>query len=192
MLAILLWTLAALVLLILVLLFVPWHLHLAARSHPAREVQVSLRLISAGLPPVLRVRPGSGQKPKPEKPKEPKPAKTKKPGKPSRLSATMRRRAPRLIAALPGLVADTLAGIHLDRLHATGRFGLGDPAETGQLFGQLCPLIYALPSRRLSLDLTPDFDRACLEGEAELALHLTPARLARPTLALLLREALHR
>jgi hypothetical protein len=96
----------------------------------------------------------------------------------------------RLLPVLPALLRDTIAGVHLDRLEAQGRFGLADPAETGMLWGQLCPLLWAPPWRggRVSLTIMPDFDRPGFSGEGQLALHLVPLRLAWPALRFALTE----
>jgi hypothetical protein len=93
-------------------------------------------------------------------------------------------------ALTPALLRDTIAGVHLDRLEAQGRFGLADPAETGMLWGQLCPLLWAPPWRggRVSLTIMPDFDRPGFSGEGQLALHLVPLRLAWPALRFALTE----
>ena len=91
----------------------------------------------------------------------------------------------RLLRAGPRLVGGVLRQIRLERLHVTARFGLGDPAETGQLFGMLAPVAYApqwLGSKAVSVVLTPVFEARCLSGAAEGALAVTPIRLLPPGL----------
>jgi len=188
--AVILWLLAGLAGVVLVIVFVPIHLGVTARSGTSPGLRLQVRLFSAGLPPVFTLAPGG----KPDR-KEPvaKPAKArrkrdKRPG--GWVSARLRRSLPHLLAGFPGLVSDTLAGIRLDFLRASCRFGFSDPAETGRVFGQLCPVIYALPTDRIDLNCTPDFDRRCLDGEIELALHFQIIRLAAPALGLLGRALL--
>lgn len=183
------WLLAGLLGLICLILVVPWHLRVRWASSPKQEVSVRLHPVSPRAPALVRVTrqgPGSAT-PAPATRPDLHDASPRKRTR-SVFSRTLSRHMTRLMRALPGLVADTISGIHLDHLHAEGRFGLGDPAETGQVFGQLCPLLYGPPSRRVHLALTPDFDRPCLEGRVDLALHLSLARLLWPAAKLALRE----
>lgn len=188
-LSVLVWLLAGLLGLICLVLVVPWHLRVRWASTPKQELSVRLHPVSPLAPALVRVTrqgPGSATAAAPTRPAQH--------GSPSRkrerraFSRARSRRMTRLMRALPGLVADTISGVHLDHLHAEGRFGLGDPAETGQVFGQLCPLLYGPPSRRVQLALTPEFDCPCLEGRVDLALHFSLARLLWPTAKLALRE----
>ncbi|MBM3277362.1 MAG: hypothetical protein FJY95_04695 [Candidatus Handelsmanbacteria bacterium] len=64
-----------------------------------------------------------------------------------------------------------LAGtLRLRRLRLQGRFGLADPAATGQVFGWLQGARGLLPGR-LRLELSPDFVHQGVRGTAHLALH---------------------
>jgi len=182
--AMFLWLLAGLAGVLLIIVIAPIHLNVSARSGTAPVMRLQVRLFSAGLPPVFTLAPGGRPNRKETTPKPAK-ARRKRDKRPRGwLTARLRRGAPHLLAGLPGLVSDTLAGIRLDFLRATGRFGFSDPAETGRVFGQLCPVIYALPNDRINLTCTPDFDRRCLEGEIELALHFQIIRLTAPALRL--------
>ncbi|MFW8595065.1 DUF2953 domain-containing protein [Cribrihabitans neustonicus] len=87
----------------------------------------------------------------------------------------------RVAAAALWLAAEILRRVHICKLVAEGTFGTGDPAETGQLFGLLAPLIYAPAwSRRLRFEVEPDFSRACFSGRAELVLSVVPVALLGP------------
>jgi len=177
--------------LLLFLLVVPLHIHLSARSIPQFEVVFQLRLFSRRAPALIRItEPVSRRhKNRPQSVAKPRARTAKKARKGTRpLGRAIRRRLPRLIRAAPSLIADTFAGLHLDRLQAHGRIGLDDPAETGQLYGQLCPLIYAPQSKRISLCVTPDFDHRGLAGHMLLEFHFQVVRLAWPTLRLIWRE----
>ena len=67
-------------------------------------------------------------------------------------------------------------------LEARGRLrvGVGDPVETGLLFGRYCALAPLLRVNRIYLDLSPVFDRQVLEGEVAARL-----RIDRPLLLIL-------
>lgn len=71
-----------------------------------------------------------------------------------------------------------LSSFHVQLLSLELRFGTGDPADTGILFGRLqaaMPVTYATP--RVDVDLDPDFHRSIFEGAGELRLRATPLRL---------------
>lgn len=184
----LLWTLAALLAAVVLALALPWHVELSGRTGPTPEARLRLRLGSARLPALLSVdlmrnRGETGE----QAPGERRPG-NRKGGRKGR--RTRRALSGRLLSALPRLVADTLAGVHLDRLRLAGRFGLGDPAVTGELWGRLCPLLYMPRDPRLEIDVVPDFDSLRIDGEGLVALHARPLRLAAPALGLVLREGL--
>lgn len=63
--------------------------------------------------------------------------------------------------------------VALDPVHAFLRFGLGDPARTGEVSGLLCALTAMLP-RGLSLHHEAVFDRDALEAEASGTLRIYP------------------
>ena len=65
----------------------------------------------------------------------------------------------RVLRAVKGILRDIFPRKGKIRL----RFGLGDPAETGQV---LAILAAVYPVFRGNLDVTPDFDNAVLEGTA--------------------------
>ncbi|MCK8462455.1 DUF2953 domain-containing protein [Aliiroseovarius sp. S1339] len=61
------------------------------------------------------------------------------------------------------------------------RFGLDDPAETGQAFGQMTPLIYGTSAApRVHINVDPAFDRAILKGRVALDLSFVPFMLVPP------------
>ena len=86
-----------------------------------------------------------------------------------------------MVRALPAFLSALAGRIRIDRLRLDLRFGTGDPALTGQVCGWLMALAHGLggaPSARLRVQ--PEFEQACLSGTAEVALSLTPLRLAGP------------
>ncbi|SMX21977.1 DUF2953 domain-containing protein [Boseongicola aestuarii] len=118
--------------------------------------------------------PLSGRKPKPDRPEE-KPLDARPKPKKRKL------RTKGLASAVIRLIGDILQRICIDTARLQMRFGLGDPAETGQVFGYLSPLIYGTaPGQAICLEVEPVFDRAVLQGEAELDLSVVPATLLGP------------
>ncbi|NNJ67327.1 MAG: DUF2953 domain-containing protein [Boseongicola sp.] len=118
--------------------------------------------------------PLSGRKGKTDKP----PEKRRKRNARRRLG---KMRIDRLAQAGAKLVGDILRCVRIETATLQMRFGLGDPAETGEVFGYMAPVIYgAGVGQKLSFDVEPVFDRAVLEGQAKLDLSLVPAALLGP------------
>jgi hypothetical protein len=65
----------------------------------------------------------------------------------------------------------------LERAGINIRFGTGNPATTGMLFG-LAQSFNSVPGKGFAIDVVPDFVRRKLEGEADLTLRFTMLRLA--------------
>jgi hypothetical protein len=63
-----------------------------------------------------------------------------------------------------------------ERLDMNLRFGTGDPASTGMLYG-LAQCVLSIPVERCRAELTPDFTERKLEGRAELAVRFVLIRL---------------
>jgi len=68
----------------------------------------------------------------------------------------------------------------LEEIKGCMKIGLQDPAETGILYGWYCAFLPVLAGSRVSLDVTPVFDRQVLEGEA-----LARVRIDRPLLLII-------
>lgn len=151
--------LAAVGAVVLAVLCLPARLEVSAGSDPLRW-RVGLRL-AAGLVPAIRVT--DSARPKPQKHKAARP-----------LGAD---RGRRMLPAALRLVRDLVAVLTVETCAGHLRFGLGDPADTGQLFGAVLPLQLAWPER---LTLTPDFDGLCLAGQVNLCLKVLPVRLLPP------------
>jgi hypothetical protein len=75
---------------------------------------------------------------------------------------------------------------HLERAGVNIRFGTGNPATTGMLFGFMQTLI-SVPRTGFAMDIAPDFVRRKLEGEADLTLRFTMLRLAAVLITVLIR-----
>ncbi len=89
----------------------------------------------------------------------------------------------RIASALPKLFADVIQTIEIESLELDAEFGLPDPADTGRLYGSLMPFQYGMCwSPRVSISIQPNFECACLAGEAYASLRLTAARLLLPAI----------
>ncbi len=65
--------------------------------------------------------------------------------------------------------------IDVDRVRGCARFGPGDPADTGVLFGMIQPIVAWLDARpRVELRVVPDFFEAHAAGEVEGRVRLVP------------------
>jgi hypothetical protein len=85
-----------------------------------------------------------------------------------------------LIRPLSRLGGKILHSMTLEEIRGCMKVGLEDPAQTGILFGWYCAILPALAGSRVSLDVTPVFDREVLEGEI-----MARVRIDRPLLLIL-------
>ena len=165
---ILLWLLLAVLGLVGLLLVTPVLLRVYLTNSPLLAYRVEMHALG-GLAPRLTLAKGPSQDAVPRhKTKQAKPKKRRS-SRPERMNGG-------LIRALPELVSGLLRHVHVAELYIDADYGLGDPADTGQLSGLLMPLQYAsaLPEPVL-LDLRPDFTRACLKGSMTAAVRVTVA-----------------
>lgn len=163
--------LAAGLLLLLAVLMSPLRFELRASLGEAPAYRVAVRLFGRAGPRLTVV---DSDRPRRKRPL--------KPGRKTRRRAQKSVRDPaRLLAAAARLLAELFSKLSVERLSLDLRFGVDDPAETGQIFGALTPFIYGTKgSGNVALTLEPVFDQAVLDGRAALDLHLTPARLILP------------
>jgi hypothetical protein len=86
-------------------------------------------------------------------------------------------RADGLITRGLRLVRDLVLGLRIRELILDIRFGLDDPADTGQLYGSLCPVLIPIESLTASrVHVEPEFDGPALNGVFSGALRLVPLR----------------
>lgn len=85
-------------------------------------------------------------------------------------------RTPQFLHRVARLVEGVLDAVRVDHLAVRARFGLGDPADTGQACGILLPLATMASLRHIELDLVPDFERAVLAGACAGTVSVTPLR----------------
>lgn len=162
---ILLWLAVVLLVIFTLTVIMPIHVVLSWQSGPAKHATVFLRLFG-GTSPVVRVFDSS------------KPTKAKAKEMPARKTRKRRHRTGKhgwvphgdLLAEGMALLRRLVGVVHIDQLQLDAEVGLGDPAETGQLFGQLCPLIYATGGH---VQVRPNFDTVCFRGSALAHVHFT-------------------
>ena len=80
---------------------------------------------------------------------------------------------------------DILRCVRINSATLDAVFGFGDPAETGQAYGLLAPLIYCpVTGHKTQISITPAFDRKVFNGRATLDLSFIPVALLVPILRL--------
>jgi hypothetical protein len=166
---VLLWVGVALLMIIALIVLLPIHVVLSWQSDPAKPSTALLRLFG-GVSPAIKVY-DSHKPPK---------AKMKAAHKaPKRRKKRGRGWVPKgdMLAEGMALLRRLLEAVHIDALRLDAEIGLGDPAETGQLYGQLCPLIYTTGGH---VFVRPNFETACLQGSALAQLHFAPLGLIWP------------
>ena len=175
---ILLWGVLALLIAILLLGALPLRVALTGEAGAVARLRVTIGLMG-GMVPVLVVYDS-------EKPGKPRKKGARK--KPKRRKGWRGKGSVRLAGEFPALLRGLLRQIRFEEFRLQGRFGLGDPADTGTVFGMLTPILYGLPARRgVTIALVPDFDTACLDGRLRAALRITPVTLLPPILHFLWR-----
>jgi len=164
---ILLWLGVALLVLVGLLVCLPVYVAVTWQSDPVRRIIVFLRPFG-GVSPQIKVFDSAR-----------KPARKAKTPSPKHHKPRNKGPAPRgnFLAEALVLLRRVFGAIHVDTFQLDAEFGLGDPAETGQLFGQLCPVIYGAGS---DITLRPNFDMACLRGTGLARFRVTPVAVAWP------------
>lgn len=171
---ILLWLIVGLLALVTLFMILPVRVVMSLQCNPVRQARVLVRPFG-GVSPAIGVY-DSTRKSKPKAP-----PKTKRPQASKGKAQTKRKGKGRLrgnaLAELPVLIGQVLRAIHIEVLQLDADFGLGDPAETGQLYGQLCPLIYNSAGQ---VTLRPDFGAASLRGSAFAQFRVIPIAIVWP------------
>lgn len=162
----------SMLLLVLLVLSIPWVISLTGDT-AERRVSVDVRAIRAGSPIGFAVSPT-------ERSREPSVARDasfpsmRRRDKPKKVRSRGRTR--RMVRAMPDLMSGLLSTIRIERLAVSGRLGLDDPAETGQLFGILMPLRFMATGTRFAVDIEPDFDGPSFNGRFDARLRFQPVR----------------
>ncbi len=169
----LLWALLALVLAMVAVLaavaVTPVRLRCVVSGEPRWRAIVVARLL-AGLTPPIRVFDSARCRKK--RARERAAPKPRAPGF---------RNASNIVHAAPALLADLIGRVHVRRLAIDADVGLGDPADTGQLFGMFQAARYAIPAPGgVSVQLRPDFERVRLAGRLSAEASFIPAAFIGP------------
>lgn len=170
----LLWSLAALAGAALALLALPVRLRIIATTLPAPRLRLRLSLLG-GLVPAIPVVDSARKSARPES-RDARPA--------SRRKRRGGGRGLHRLRGLPDLVPGLLRAFRLRHLRMEADFGLGDPAETGMVYGLLAPILW-----QRAVVLRPDFTRARLSGHLDAEIGLVPARLLPPLARFALRNS---
>ena len=169
--SVILWLVAAMLALLLAILVSPLRIEFRSETGKAAHYSLALRPFGRFGPGLTLADSKSAPRDKKEKPK--------KMRKKRRLGA--RRDPRRIIRAAIRLIAEIVGQLHIEELAVDLRFGAEDPAETGEIFGMLTPLIHGTSChRRMHVTIEPVFDAALFDGRAALDITLTPARLLPP------------
>ena len=72
------------------------------------------------------------------------------------------------------LVRDLLGLIHVHGFRLRARYGLGDPADTGQLCGTLAPLLALASARGMDVRCLPEFTDAVIDGSCSGTIAVRP------------------
>lgn len=171
------WVLLGLAALLTILLAIPVELSLRVERAQRTRVEAEIGWLAGLLPQRIAA---PTERP-PEEPEEA-PADERPPEGP-----TARERARQALALVrsEGFLGHTwrtivrlLRSFSVDAFSLWLRFGTGDPAQTGRLYGRMqAAMPAAHASRRLAVDLDPDFDREVFEGGGALVLSARPLRL---------------
>ncbi|RIA47576.1 DUF2953 domain-containing protein [Dichotomicrobium thermohalophilum] len=172
----LLWALLAILLLILAgivaVTVTPVRLRCVFSSEPQARAIVVVRLF-AGLIPPLRLFDSARR--------EAKRAVRREPTRPSRTPRP--RTISRVLREVPTLLADLLTRVRLRQLTVDADLGLGDPADTGQLFGLFQAVRYACPAApRVAVQVRPDFEQLRLAGRLSADLSFIPVTFVSPVI----------
>lgn len=82
-----------------------------------------------------------------------------------------------LISQVIRFLRNILRQIHIRELKVELYLGLGDPGETGMLFGLMSPLLLGIRGLLpLDIQIQPDFINASLRGNGEVIIRLLPIR----------------
>jgi len=148
----------------------PVRLRCILRSEPKGQAVVVARLL-AGLMPPIRVFDSSRRAAKRQRRVK------KRPGTPRF------RHVSHVVQQVPELLTDLLQRIRVRRLVVDADIGLGDPADTGQVFGLLQAARYAVPAAPgVSVNIRPDFEERRLSGWLAAEMSFIPVTFLPPVL----------
>ena len=158
---------------LLVVLLTPVRLKVLGRNAPRVRWMLTAKLFW-GLSPQVRIYDSSRRRAKKRDKAAPKRASQE-------VTRTRRVDGPRFVTAALKLIVEILRRVSIVRFRIDADLGLGDPAQTGQLFGFLAPVVYGGPrTSKISIDLRPDFVSARASGQIDIELSFVPAAFILP------------
>ena len=176
---ILLWLLAAILLLLLAVVATPVRVEFRATADEVVRFAVAVRPFGRFGPRISMPASRTSVQVS-EKPVKATHTKQREPAKNRRKS---RRDYWSVFRAAIELFQSVLSKFHVARADVDVRFGVDDPADTGQAYGMLVPIIYGFPGhRRIDVNVEPVFDGALLHGKAALDITFTPLLLIKPAI----------
>ena len=182
-LAVLLWSLAAVLLLLAGVVVTPLRVRTRLASAPP-QARVSVALFGGMVPIPVFDSARQERRTTPERPRRRKERAERRKKRRATRPETGRGGAfplDRALPELPDLLTGLIDAFRFEHLRVDAVVGLDDPADTGALFGMLSALVHGLGGgERVSLTLAPDFDAPGLRGSADAALSVTLARLLPP------------
>lgn len=159
---ILLWLCVILACLVVPLIALPVRVSVSLQSDPTNRMTVLMRPIG-GVFPAIPVFDSARKAPRKQRRKRPSDKRTSgRNGRPFRGN---------LLQDFPSVLGRMIRAIDFEFLRVDADFGLPDPADTGQLFGQLTPLVYGSFGQ---FNLRPHFGGACLRGSAKMQFRVIP------------------
>ena len=157
--------LAALLFCVIALICLPLKFRASFRSSPSLQVHVSAAGLSGYLPYITVF--DSSKRPDGKHEEEK-----------SSSERAFARSNTRMFRNAPNLIRGVLGCVKLEYLTGKIEFGFDDPADTGMIFGMLCPLAYGLSSsRKFSLAVKPEFDRPMIAGNIQMVINVVPVLL---------------
>ncbi|WP_296431909.1 DUF2953 domain-containing protein [Yoonia sp.] len=168
----LLWLIAGFLALVTLFMILPVRVAMSLQNDPANRATVLVRPFG-GISPQIEVYDSSRKSKSKSKSKA---TDARKSAQREKSAGKMRARD-NFVTEVVVLVRRVLCAIHIEVLRVDADFGLGDPADTGQLFGHFCPLIYTSGGH---VNLRPDFGEACLRGNIIAQFRVIPVALIWP------------
>lgn len=110
----------------------------------------------------------------PEEPDQPKTPKSTRRPRRRRGSVLAVLRTPGFVQRVFRLVPDLIGRLRWEHVSLDATFGFEDPADTGQLYGALSPILVASRAQGWPIVCRPAFDRAGLEGTCAAAVRVRP------------------
>ena len=169
--AVVIWAGIGVLLLLGIVMILPVRVDLVLSAEPGWQARVRIRPL-AGLGPPLKLYDSGKARDRGKRSS----------AKPHRATARPRN-GMSTVLAVRDLGLGLLRQVRVDSLRVDAAFGTGDPAETGQVYGLLTPVIHGTAAGRAAqINIRPMFDVRGVQGTARARLSLVPVQLLPPLL----------